>query len=110
MLLQVHLLLDSYRISFLKRLWLDTSGVVAEEGKYEDIFTSRDFSNVSIGNSIRIVSDEGTEIVKVLNDFNNGILRVQRSGSIGTSHNAGGKLELLNDRIVLPVKTKQFDF
>ena len=85
------------------------SGVVAEEGKYEDIFTSRDFSNVSIGNSIRIVSDEGTEIVKVLNDFNNGILRVQRSGSIGTSHNAGGKLELLNDRIVLPVKTKQFD-
>ena len=78
-------------------------------GKYEDIIISRKFNNVSIGNSINIVSNEGTEIVTVLDDFNNGILRVQRFGNDGVAHNSGGKLQLLNDRIVLPVKTKQFN-
>ena len=77
-------------------------------GQYEDIFINKQFSNVSIGNSIRIVSNEGTEIVRVLNNFDY-VLRVQRIGSSGTSHTLGAKLELLNDRVVLPVKTKEFN-
>ena len=78
-------------------------------GESQDIFISRKFNNVSIGNSIRIVSNEGTEIVTVLNDFGNGILRVHRAGIGGTSHTVGARLELLNDTVVLPVKTKAFN-
>ena len=79
-------------------------------GKYEDIIISRKFNNVSIGNSIRIVSDQGTEIVKVLNDFGNGVLRVHRPiTQNGPAHGVGARLELLNDKIVLPVKTKAFN-
>ena len=77
----------------------------------EDIITSRTFNNVSIGNSIRITSDQGTEIVKVLNNFGNGVLRVQRNttNNAGVAHSVGARLELLNDKIVLPVKTKAFN-
>ena len=78
-------------------------------GKYEDIFISKKLNNVSIGNSIRIVSNLGSEIVTVLNTFDNDVIRVQRHGSAGAAHSLSSNLELLNDRIVLPVKTKQFD-
>jgi len=78
-------------------------------GKYEDIFISKKLNNVSIGNSIRIVSDLGSEIVTVLNTFDNDVIRVKRHGSAGAAHSLSSRLELLNDRVVLPVKTKQFE-
>ena len=82
-------------------------------GRYEDIFLSRRFNNVSIGNTLRIVSHDGMqqtiENVSVLNDFDNGVLRVKRHGTAGVAHSYSSGLELLNDRIILPLKTKEFD-
>ena len=77
-------------------------------GRYEDIFLSRRFNNVSIGNTMKIVSSLGTEEVTILNDFNNGVLRVKRHGAAGVAHTYGSRLELFSDRITLPVKTKEF--
>ena len=82
-------------------------------GRYEDIFLSRRFNNVSIGNTLRIVSHDGLqqtiENVTVLNDFNNGVLRVKRHGTAGVAHSYGSRLEPLSDRIILNLKTKEFD-
>ena len=82
-------------------------------GRYEDIFLSRRFNNVSIGNTLRIVSHDGLqqtiENVTVLNDFDNGVLRVKRHGTAGVAHSYSSRLELLSDRIILPLKTKEFD-
>ena len=111
----VEFLDDSFTVGFrtetvsLAASMTSYSGLGNFGGTYEDIFISRKFNNVSIGNSIRITSNEGTEIVTVLNDFDNGILRVQRRGDDGEPHPIGAKLELLNDTIVLPVKTKAFN-
>ena len=77
-------------------------------GRYEDIFLSRRFNNVSIGNTMKIVSSLGIEEVTILNDFNNGVLRVKRHGAAGVAHTYGSRLELFSDRITLPVKTKEF--
>jgi len=75
----------------------------------EDIFVSSRFRTVSIGNSITIVSSSGTEVVKVLNDFENGVLRVKRFGSAGVAHSFGSRLNLSSDRVKLPVKTRKFE-
>ena len=78
-------------------------------GKYEDIFVSRKFSTVSIGNSIAIVSSSGTEIVKVLNNFGNGVVRIKRFGSAGAAHSFGSTLNLIGDRVTLSAKTTRFE-
>ena len=77
-------------------------------GKTEDIFVSRLFNTVSIGNSITIVSSSGDEVVTVLNNFSNGVLRVKRYGSTGAAHSFGSDLNLTADRVKLPVKTGRF--
>ena len=78
-------------------------------GSVEDIFISSKFNNISIGNSISINSDSGNEIVRVLNDYKNGILRVKRFGSVGVAHSYGSSLNILSDRISLPIKSSIFD-
>ena len=41
--------------------------------------------------------------------FDNGVLRVKRHGTAGVAHSYSSRLELLSDRIILPLKTKEFD-
>jgi len=80
----------------------------APEGKVEDIFvTSR--PNVSIGNSILIHSNLGNEIVKVLNDYSNGVIRVKRFGTTGVAHSFGSQLNVLNEKVKILVKTQKFN-
>ena len=79
-------------------------------GKSEDIFvTTR--PTVSIGGSISIKSNLGTEIVKVLNDYNNGVLKVKRFASSGVAHTYSSRLDVLNDKITIKSRSKipQFD-
>ena len=78
-------------------------------GKYEDIFISKQFVNVSAGNTMRIVSSGGDEEVTILNDFKNGVVRVKRHGTAGIAHTLGCKLEPFVDTAILPVRTKQFN-
>ncbi len=75
----------------------------------ETIYISKKFKNVSIGNSISIVSSDGEEIVRVLNDYGNGILKIKRfSTGPGAAHSMGSTLNLPGDRITLPVFTDKF--
>ena len=77
-------------------------------GKSEDIFvTTR--SNVSIGGSIFIHSSLGDEVVRVLNDYGNGILKVKRFANSGVAHTYGSELNVLSDRISIPAKTSKFE-
>jgi len=79
-------------------------------GKSEDIFvTTR--PTVSIGGSILIKSNLGTEIVKVLNDYSNGVLKVKRFASTGVAHTYGSSLNIINDKVTINSKSKisQFD-
>lgn len=78
-------------------------------GKVEDIFVSRRFREVSIGNSITITSSDGNEVVRVLNDYSNGVLTVKRFGSTGVAHSFGSDLSLSSDRVRLPLKITKFD-
>ncbi len=77
-------------------------------GKYEDIFTSRKFNTVSVGSTLVVSSEFGNEILTVLNNYNNGVLRVHRFGTAGYAHTIGSELRLQPNRITLPVKTKEF--
>ena len=77
-------------------------------GKYEDIFTSRKFNTVSVGSTLVVSSEFGNEILTVLNNYNNGVLRVHRFGTAGYGHTIGSELRLQPNRITLPVKTKEF--
>ena len=77
-------------------------------GKSEDIFVSRRFNNVSAGSSVEIISSNGTEIVTVLNDFGNGVLKIHRHAAAGVAHTATSILNLKNDSATLKVKTKKF--
>ena len=77
-------------------------------GIHEDIFVSS-IPTVSIGGSIFINSSLGTETVRVLNSYGNGVLRVKRFGTSGVAHTYGTELNIINDRVKLPVKTNKFD-
>jgi len=63
---------------------------------------------VSIGSSIYIKSSLGSETVRVLNDFNNGVLRVKRFGNTGAAHTFGSDLNVINDRIRIQTKSPVF--
>ena len=65
------------------------SSYTSPGGVVEDIFVSSRPNNISIGNSIFINSSLGDETVKVLNDYQNGILRVKRFGNTGAAHTYG---------------------
>ena len=76
-------------------------------GKYEDIFVSSR-PDVSIGGKIFVQSSSGGEELLVLNDYQNGVLRVKRNNSIGVAHSYGSNLTVIGDRVTIPVKTKEF--
>ena len=72
----------------------------------ESIYVSGSLSNVSIGNSIRIVSSDGEEIVRLLNNYGDGTFKVKRFGvGPGVAHSLGSNLNPISDEILLPVKT-----
>lgn len=78
-------------------------------GLTEDIFvTTR--PTVSIGGSIRIKSNLGIEVVKVLNDYNNGVLKVKRFANSGVAHTYSSSLNVINDRVIIPSRTKITQF
>ena len=85
------------------------SSYTSPGGLIEDIFVSSRPNNVSIGNSIFIKSSLGQETVKILNNYNNGILRVKRYGSTGVAHTYSSSLNILSDRVRIPAKTTLFD-
>jgi hypothetical protein len=74
-------------------------------GLSEDIFvTTR--PTVSIGGSIFIKSSLGTEIVKVLNDYKNGVLTVKRFGNSGVAHTYSSSLNVINDKVTILSRSK----
>lgn len=85
------------------------SAYTAPGGLIEDIIISSRPNNISIGNSIFISSLLGSETVRILNDYKNGILRVKRFGSTGVAHTYGSSLSLLSDRVRIPAKSEIFD-
>ena len=85
------------------------SSYTSPGGVVEDIFVSSRPNNISIGNSIFINSSLGDETVKVLNDYQNGILRVKRFGNTGAAHTYGSSLNILSDRVRIPAKSNIFD-
>ena len=111
-------LADSHHIGFttetvgLANTMNAFSGATPGVGVFEDIFVSN-VPVVSAGNTITIFSSLGTEIVRVLNNFDNGVLRIQRfgeapNGTTGVAHSFGSELNVLSDRVKLPVRTKKF--
>ena len=90
------------RITLLSTMQSATAGLI------EDISVSS-IPTVAIGSSIRIASGDATneEIVRVLNVFEvNNIIRVFRN--VGAAHTAGSNVDILNNSITIPVKTKRF--
>ena len=77
-------------------------------GKYEDIVVNRRFNKVSVGSTLEIISSEGTEIVTVLNDYANGLLRVQRYGTAGVAHSTSSTINLKSNTATIKTRTKQF--
>ena len=78
-------------------------------GISEDIFVSS-IPNVAIGGSIFIDSNVGAnEVVRVLNNYQNGVLRVKRYGTAGAAHTYGSALYPLSDRVRIPVRTEKFE-
>ena len=81
-----------------------TMSTGSANGKIEDIYVSNIPNTVSIGGSLRV----GTETLRVLNVFDTQkVIRVQRH--TGIAHTLGSKVDVLNNRISIPVKTKKFD-
>jgi hypothetical protein len=76
-------------------------------GIVEDIFVSS-IPQISIGSSLFIKSSVGNETVRVLNNYNNGILRVKRFGTTGIAHTYGSEVNVKNNRIKIQVKTQDF--
>jgi hypothetical protein len=77
-------------------------------GISQDIFVN-DIPVISIGGSAIISSSNGTETVKVLNNYNNGVLRIKRFENVGVSHSLGSRFSILEDKITIPARAKYFD-
>ena len=77
-------------------------------GTIEDIFVSST-PNVAIGGSIFIHSSLGDETVRVLNNYQNGVLRVKRYASSGVAHTYSSDLNILNSRVKIPARTEKFE-
>ena len=94
------------RVSLGKSMSFIANGLEA----VEDIFVNKLPANIQSGNSLRISSGNSAndEIVTVLNVYNQQkIIRALRGP--GAAHTFGSNVDLLNNRISLPVKTKRFD-
>ena len=76
----------------------DANGII------QDIFVTDIPNTVAIGGSLRI----GTEVLRVLNLFDlQKIIRIERHA--GIAHTFGSTIDVLNNRISIPVKTKKFN-
>ena len=87
-----------------------TNAVIAGNLAIEDIFVNQLPNNISIGNSIRIGSGNtpNDEIVSVLNFYKEQkIIRVFRN--VGIAHTFGSNVDLLNNQVTIPVKTRKFE-
>ncbi len=74
-------------------------------GKTEDIYVNIIPNTVSVGGSLRV----GDETLKVLNLYGlEKIIRVQRYGT-GIGHTYSSEIDVLNNRISIPVKSNYFD-
>ena len=94
------------RVSLGKNMSVVPNGNVA----VEDIFVNQLPKGILSGNSLRISSGNATtdEIVTVLNVYKNQkIIRASRGP--GAAHTFGSNVDLLNNQISIPVKTKRFD-
>ena len=74
-------------------------------GKTEDIYVNIIPNTVSVGGSLRV----GDETLKVLNLYGlEKIIRIQRYGT-GIGHTYSSEIDVLNNRISIPVKSNYFD-
>jgi len=74
-------------------------------GIVEDIYVNEIPNTVSIGGSLQV----GSEILKVLNLYSlEKIIRVRRYGT-GIGHTYGSNIDVINNRISIPVKTNYFE-
>ena len=80
-----------------------TMSTGSSNGKIEDIFVTDIPNTVAIGGSLRV----GTETLKVLNVYDTQkVIRVLRH--TGVAHTLGSNIDVLNNRISIPVKTTKF--
>jgi hypothetical protein len=96
-----------------------TTGLAATMSSYttsggitEDIFVDQS-SNISVGSTIVIssVSTGGAlanETVRVLNNYNNGVIKVKRFEDTGIGHSLSSRVNLIPDRIKIQAKTPNF--
>ena len=87
------------------------SSYTTNGGITEDIFIDQ-LANISIGSTIVIHSDDGSiitdETVRVLNNYNNGTIKVKRFGNAGVAHTLSSEVNLIPDRIKIQAKTPSF--
>ena len=79
-------------------------------GIIQDIYVTSIPNSVSIGGSLRVgaANTSDSEVLKVLNVFPiRKVIRVQRHA--GIAHTLGSTVDVLNNRITIPVKTTQFE-
>tara|TARA_R100001480_G_scaffold10362_1_gene18894 strand:+ start:4688 stop:17521 length:12834 start_codon:yes stop_codon:yes gene_type:complete len=79
-------------------------------GVIQDIFVTSIPNSVAVGGSLRVGSGNttNTEILKVLEIFPTPkVIRIQRHA--GIAHTFGSEIDVLNNQILIPVKTKKFD-
>ena len=94
------------RVSLAKTTNFVASGLVA----VEDIFVNKLPEDILPNNTLRLGSGNtvNDEIVTVLNAYKQQkIIRVLRN--TGIAHTFGSNVDLLNNRVSIPVKTKKFD-
>ena len=85
-----------------------TMSVSNAAGTVQDIFVTDIPNTVAVGGSLRIGTGSDTEIVRVLNLFDRQkAIRIERHA--GVAHTFGSNIDVLNNRISIPVKTKKFD-
>ena len=73
-------------------------------GKIEDIFVSSIPNTVSVGGTLRI----DNETLRVLNLYHTPkVIRVERFA--GAGHTLGSRVDVLNNRISIPAKTRKFN-
>ena len=77
-------------------------------GTIQDIFVTG-IPIVSAGNSALIVSSLGNEYVRVLNNYNNGVLRVKRFADSGVAHTSTSRLNVLPERITISANVDPFE-
>ena len=84
------------------------SSYTTNGGITEDIFVSS-IPQVSIGSTLTIHSSNGgQEIVRILNNYGNGIIKVQRFASTGVAHTFSSKVNVRQERIAIAARTPEF--